>query len=106
VATIFQAMRKTGIPRQYPILLHIFAGCMFALAILTLRFPLTSNISPGWKWFLAIDHVAMYWLCFMLTAVPLYAWMVDAAKDIRLQLIYTGFALYVAVRSNAVDAAI
>jgi hypothetical protein len=106
VAAIFQAIRKTGIPDRNPLLLHVFAGCMFALAILTLRFPLTSNVSPGWKWFLAIDHVAMYWLCLMLAVVPLYAWMVDSAKDTRLLLIYIGFSLYLAVRSGAVDIAI
>jgi hypothetical protein len=42
----------------------------------------------------------------MLTVVPLYAWMVDSAKDTRLLLIYLGFALYVAARSGAVDIAI
>jgi hypothetical protein len=106
VVAIFQAMRKTGIPRRYPILLHIFAGCMFALAILTLRFPLLSNINSGWKWILTIDHVALYWLCLMLAVVPLYAWMVDSAKDTRLLLIYLGFSLYAIARSGAVDTAI
>jgi hypothetical protein len=106
VVAIFQTIQKTGIPSRYPMLLHVFAGCMFALAILTLRFPLLSNIDPGWKWMLTIDHVALYWLCLMLAVVPFYAWMVDSAKDTRLLLIYLGFALYVAVRSNAVDTAI
>jgi hypothetical protein len=106
VVAIFQAIRKTGIPDRNPLLLHVFAGCMFAVAILTLRFPLTSNIVPSWKSILTIDHVAMYWLCLMLAAAPLYAWMVDAAKDTRLLLVYLGFALYIGVRSVAVDTAI
>jgi hypothetical protein len=106
VVAIFETINKTGIPSRHPMLLHVFAGCMFAVAILTLRFPLTSNIAPGWKWFLTIDHVAMYWLCLMLAVEPFYAKMVDSAKDTRLLLTYIGFALYVAARSNAVDAAI
>jgi hypothetical protein len=106
VVAIFQAIRKTGIPDRRPLLLQVFAGCMLAIAILTLRFPLTSNIDPGWKWFLAVDHVALYWFCLMLAAAPLYAWMVDAAKDTRLLLIYLGFSLYAIARSGAVDTAI
>jgi hypothetical protein len=106
VVAIFQAIRKTGIPDRHPILLQVFAGSMFAIATLTLRFPLTSNIDSAWKWFLAIDHVAMYWLCLMLTVVPLYGWMVDSAKDARLLLIYLGFSLYVVARSGVVDTAI
>lgn len=106
VVAIFQAIRKTGIPNRHSLLLQVFAGCMFALATLTLRFPLANNVTPGWKWFLTIDHVALYWLCLMLIAAPLYAYMVDSAKDTRLLLIYIGFALYLAVRSGAVDVAI
>jgi hypothetical protein len=106
VIAIFAYIRKTGIPNRHPMLLQVFAGCMLALAILTLRFPLTSGITPAWKWFLAINHVALYWLCLMLIAAPLYAYVVDSAKDTRLLLIYIGFSLYIAARSGAVDIAI
>jgi hypothetical protein len=106
VVALFQAIRKTGIPDRNPVLLHVFAGCMFAIAILTLSFPLVNSPAPGWKWILTIDHVAMYWLCLMLAAAPLYAWMVDSAKDTRLLLVYLGFSVYTAVRSSAVDIAI
>jgi hypothetical protein len=106
VVALFQATRKTGIPDRHPVLLQVFAGSMFALSILTLRFPLENIANTAWKWHLAIDHVAMYWLCLMLVAAPLYAWMVDSAKDTRLLLIYLGFALYVAARTGEVDIAI
>ena len=106
VIAIFACIRKTGIPNRHPMLLQVFAGCMLGLAILTLRFPLASSITPAWKWFLAINHVALYWLCLMLIAAPLYAYVVDSAKDMRLLLIYIGFSLYIAIRSGAVDIAI
>lgn len=106
VVAIFQAMRKTGIPGRHGVFLQVFAGSMLAVAILSLRFPLAANLAPGWKWFLTVDHVAMYWLCLMLAAVPLYAYLVDSAKDQRSLLIYIGFALYVFFRSVEVDTAI
>lgn len=107
VVAIFQGIRKTGIPgKNHPAYLQGLAFVLLAAAILTLRFPLSSDIAPGWKWFLAVDHVALYWLCLMLIAAPLYAYMVDSAKDARLLLIYLGFALYVGAHSGAVDTAI
>jgi hypothetical protein len=106
VIAIFACIRKTGIPNRHSALLQVFAGCMFAVAVLTLRFPLENIVNSAWKWHLAIDHVAMYWLCLMLIAAPLYAYMVDSAKDTRLLLTYIGFWLYIAARASAVDIAI
>lgn len=107
VVAIYSGIRKTGIPgKNHPAYFQGLAFVLLACAILTLRFPLTSSIAPGWKWFLAVDHIALYWLCLMLIAAPLYAYMVDSAKDARLLLIYLGFALYVGARSGAVDTAI
>lgn len=107
VVAIFQAIRKTGIPnKNHPAYLQGLAFVLLAAAILTLRFPLENIPDTAWKWHLAIDHVAMYWLCLMLIVAPLYAYMVDSAKDTRLLLIYLAFATYIAVRAGAVDIAI
>lgn len=106
VVSLFQAIRKTGIPNRHSVLLQVFASCLFAVAILTARFPLENIANVDWMWFLAINRVALNWIALMLIAAPLYAYMVDSAKDARLLLIYVGFALYVAARSGAVDVAI
>lgn len=105
VVAIYAGIRKTGIPNRHVILMQLAAGTMLAVAILTLPFPLQSLTQPE-KWLFAVDHVVMYWICLMLAAAPLYAWMVSSAKDTRLLLLYIGFSLYVAVRAGAVDAAI
>jgi Na+-translocating ferredoxin:NAD+ oxidoreductase RnfA subunit len=107
VVAIFKGIRKTGIPsKNHPAYFQGLAFVLLAASILTLRYPLSNHVVPAWKWYLAIDHVAMYWLCLMLIAAPLYAYMVDSAKDARLLLIYLGFALYIGARSGAVDTAI
>jgi hypothetical protein len=108
VVAIFQAIRQTGIPnKNHPAYMQGLAMVLLAAAILTLRFPL-ENIAqpPAVLWFYAADHVAMYWICLMLIVAPLYAYVVDAAKDTRLLLLYLGFSVYIAVRAGAVDAAI
>ena len=104
VVAIFSIMRKTGIPDRHPILLHVISGCMLGVAILTTPYALDSKVNAGWLWFMCVDHVAMYWICLMLTAVPLYSYMVDSVKDTRLLLIYLGFAIYIAARAGSVDA--
>ena len=105
VVAIFCAIRKTGIPNNHAFLLQVLALAALAVAILTMRFPLV-NVFHAWRWFLAVDHVAFYWLCLMLMAAPFYAWMVDSAKDTRLLLVYVGFAVNTAVHAAAVDLAI
>lgn len=102
VVWLYLATRRTGIPNRHGFLLQIVAVAMFALAILTLPFPLANTPVP-WRWYLAVDHVVFYWLCLMLMMAPLYAWLVDSAKDSRLLLVYLGFSLYVAVRAGVID---
>lgn len=107
VIALFACIRQTGIPsKSHPAYLQGLGILLLAAAILTLRFPLEKITQPAVLWFYAVDHVAMYWLCLMLIAAPLYAYMVDSAKDTRLLLTYLGFATYIAVRAGAVDIAI
>lgn len=106
-AAIYVTIRKTGIPsKNHPTLLQIFAGGLFAVAILTLRFPLVNITHPQWRTFLSIDHTVCYWLCLILSAAPFYSWLVDSARDTRLILTYLGLAVYVAVHAASVDATI
>lgn len=108
VVAIFSRICETGIPsKNHLAYFQGLAMILLAVSIVTLRFPLEKlNQPPAVLWFYAVDHVAMYWLCLMLIAAPLYAYMVDSAKDTRLLLIYLGFATYIAVRAGAVDIAI
>jgi hypothetical protein len=106
VVAVYAAIRSTGIPGKHTIPLQIMGAAFFAFAILTLPFPLT-NVTPiSWKWLLAVDHLVFYWLSLMLMVAPAYAWIIDAAKDHRLLLIYLGFSINTTVRALAVDAAI
>lgn len=107
VVAIFSCIRKTGIPsKNHPACLQGMAMLLLAVSILTLRFPLENIARPAVLWFYAVDHVAFYWLCLMLVVAPLYAYMVDAAKDKRLLLVYLGFALNTAVHAGVIDYAI
>lgn len=104
VALIYRTIRETGIP-GHGMLLQVMAGCLFAVAIFAAPFPLQIIAHPQWKTVMAVDRVFFNWLSFLLIAAPLYAWMVDAAKDSRLLLIYLGLALYVAVHLGALEIA-
>lgn len=107
VIAIFACIRKTGIPsKNHPAMLQGLGIVLMAASILTLRFPLESIGRTAVFWFYAVDHVAMYWLCLMLIAAPLYAYIVDSAKDARLLLLYIGFSTYIGVRAGAVDIAV
>jgi hypothetical protein len=107
VIALYACIRKTGIPsKSHPAVLQGLGIVLMAAAILTLRFPLEKISQPAVLWFYAVDHVALYWLCLMLVMVPLYAYVIDAAKDTRLLLLYLGFSVYIAVRAGAVDYAI
>lgn len=107
VAYFYSAIRKTGIPsKSHPIFLQVMAGTLLGVAILTVQFPLTNISHPEWRLALTADHTVFCWLCLLLSAAPLYAWVIDSAKDTRLVLTYLGIALYVAVRAGAVDMAI
>ena len=107
VSALFACIRKTGIPsKNHPAYLQGLAMLLLAVSILTLRYPLENIDRPAVLWFYAVDHVVFYWLCLMLVVAPLYAYVVDAAKDTRLLLIYLGFAFNTAVHAGAIDFAI
>lgn len=107
VALIYRGIRQTGIPsKHHGILLQILAGCLFAVAIFAAPFPLETIAHPQWRTVLAVDRVVFSWLALLLAVSPFYAWMVDAAKDTRILLIYLGLAVYVAVHLQALDLAI
>lgn len=107
VTAIYACIRKTGIPsKSHPVYFQGLAVVLMAASILTLRFPLEQLHQSPVLWFYAVDHVAMYWLCLMLVVVPIYASVIDSARDTRLMLLYLGFSVYVAVRAGAVDFAI
>jgi hypothetical protein len=107
VAMIYGTIRQTGIPsKHHGILLQILAGGLAAVAIFAAPFPLQTIAHPQWRTVLALDRVVFNWLALLLSVAPFYAWMIDAAKDTRLLLIYLGLAVYVAVHLQALDLAI
>jgi hypothetical protein len=107
VALIYRGIRQTGIPsKHHSILLQILAGCLFAAAIFAAPFPLETIAHPQWRMVLAVDRVVFNWLSLLLVIAPFYLWMVDAAKDVRILLIYLGLVVYVAVHLQALDLAI
>lgn len=104
LVSLFAAVRTTGIPgKNHALYFQVIVCIVAGVAIFMLPFSLQNITHPQWRWALGIDKVFYSWLCFMLILAPIYAWIVDAAKDLQLTLNYVGLAIFAAVNAGAID---